>query len=266
MSTHRRERGGLDDDDAERLHPPHQLRCLRDQPRALLGGFLVGGDQQRDRHALGQRARSDDGGRDGAFHVGAAEAVQDAVGVETRGPGVFLPAGVGHRVHVAGQRDATHRAAMRHQRALRHAGIVSVVDALDVKARKCRFDNVGHREVGDKAAAVERHEVAGQSDDCWLEIGHWVQSWLPADARTVRLTGQPQAANVVSSVPARRWRKRVATIRSHGTSAAGTAMSRAKALIAATDAAPIAVLSRVRLIVSNSEPLSHGMRPRRPLL
>ena len=37
--------------------PPHQLRFFRDQAGALLGGLLVRGDQQGDRHAAG-RARA----------------------------------------------------------------------------------------------------------------------------------------------------------------------------------------------------------------
>ena len=118
---------------------------------------------------LGQRARRDDGRRHRPLHVGAAEAVQDAIGVEPRRPRVLLPAGVGHRVHMAGQRDAADRAAMRHQRALRHAGIVGVVEALDVEAGQCRFHPLGHRQVGDEAAAVERHQLARQGDDSILK-------------------------------------------------------------------------------------------------
>ena len=65
-----------------------------------------------------------------------------------------------------------HRAAMRHQRALRHAGVVGVVDALDVEAGECRFDPVGDRQVGDEAAAVERRRSRARDDDVAGEIGH----------------------------------------------------------------------------------------------
>ena len=190
MAAHRRQAGGFGDDDADRLHLAHQCRSLRGQSRALLGGLLVGGDQQRDRDVLGQCARGDDGGGDRALHVGAAEAMQDTVGAETRRPGILLPAGVGHRVHVTRQRDAAGGAAMRHQRALRHAGFVAVVDALDVEAGESRFDPVGDRQVGDEAAAVDGDEFTRQGDDGCMGVTHWRLSspvFLPGCYEPTRL-------------------------------------------------------------------------------
>jgi threonine synthase len=71
----------------------------------------------------------------------------------------------GHRVHVAGEGQAAGPAAMGHQAALRHAGGVRVVQPLDLETFQLRFDSIGDGDVGEGAAAVDPHQIDGETNE-----------------------------------------------------------------------------------------------------
>ena len=134
VAAHRAEPGRLHHQYALQFQTAGQRRPLGDHPGTQLGGFFIGCDQQ----GYGDAGRQAGGGEDGSghrpFHVGAAEAVQHPFRVDTAGPGVILPPGVGHGVHMPGKADAAGAAAVGDQNALRHTGVVVEIDAFDVEA------------------------------------------------------------------------------------------------------------------------------------
>jgi hypothetical protein len=172
MAAQRTHQRRLRHHDSGRPGLAHQHRALGKLAGALLGGLLVGGDQQRYRHPLGQAAGGDDAGGQRTLHVGAAQPVQHAA-LQPRRPGVVRPTGVGHRVHVAGQRQAAGAAAApRHQDAFGHAGGVGVVDPLDGEAGQRRLHRFGDGEIGDETAAIDAHQVAGEGGHESERVGH----------------------------------------------------------------------------------------------
>ncbi len=174
---------------------------MRDFARARLRRFLVGSEQQCDRHVLRQRARGHDRGRHRAFHVGAAKSKEPPV-LHPAAPGVAAPAGIWNSVHMAAQREATLCAtfgatfgpAMCNQGAFLDAIEIMVVEPLQLEARERCLDPIGDRAVGDEAAAVDHDEIAGKLHDGAGIVCHLIlyrASCRRVDRRTVEAGSAP---------------------------------------------------------------------------
>jgi hypothetical protein len=61
---------------------------------------------------------------------------------------------------------------MRHQHTLRHPGRIRVVQPFDLEAGQCCLHPLRDRQVGDEAAAVDAHQVAGKLGHKGGGIGH----------------------------------------------------------------------------------------------
>ena len=137
--------------------------------------------------------RGDDGGGHLALHVNAAQPVQQPRLVEARLPGIALPTGRGDRVEMAGEGIAALRPAMRHQGTLRDTRRVGVVHPLHLEAGEFPLDALGDGEVGDEAAAVDRHQLGGEFQDGIGEVCHAPEPRLPGGAPQGRMRAMTQS-------------------------------------------------------------------------